>query len=206
MRLKARMSKLADMSAGKWYLLVYSLVLGGWLLFTAAGFAADAVIYICGGFSPYACTLDDFDMLSLERADSMTCITLGEDSQMLLKDVPPHVRTLDTDVQFSTEIGEYILFYTTEEGQAFSAERAVYGVPYPGGWHFELPRGHIEQLRLDTGVIPAVTCSFSRIEWNALSSIWQLWQMDTCALFWCAVLPGFAVSAVLIFRKAKRQK
>ena len=146
------------------------------------------------------------DMLLLERVDSMTCITLGEDSQMLLKEVPPHVRTLDTDVQFSTEIGEYILFYTTEEGQTFSAERAVYGMPYPGGWHFELPRGHIEQIRLDTGVVPAVTCNFSRIEWNALSSIWELWQMDTSTLFWCAVLPGFAVSAILIFRKSKKQK
>lgn len=67
MRLKVWMSKLADMSAVKWYLLVYALALGGWLLFTVVGFVADAVVYICGGFSPYTCTLDDFDMLLLER-------------------------------------------------------------------------------------------------------------------------------------------
>lgn len=125
----------------------------------------------------------DFTGVGIEVVDDATLETATDDAQ--LHYTADGMHSLWVRCSFSTDPGEFVLFYQNRMEAEFDARKELYARRY-GDWYvFPLPAG-TRKIRLDLGVLPSVKVHFDEIILNRRTPP----MLDTEALVWAAVLPG----------------
>ena len=201
----------------------YLLALAAWLCLGLVYCIQDAADRAAGHLAEKTVAVQDWQLAGLEitenGAEQTVLTTLDGDPQMLLETAGDKVLTLTYTVQITGTPREMCLYYTTKPGQPYSADRRVYAKALGNGQYlYELPRIHIETLRLDpcspdTGKTLTLTFTPGSITLNAAHTLPALWQYFVPSWYqaFCLVLyPGLAAAAVswllAVYRQFKAKK
>lgn len=175
--------------------LCYVVVVLGWLVVSATNLAVDTMLIHNGTLAPQTLTVDDFELVELEKAGENTVQATGYDPQMILKNVPPVVRSLQMEVTYSSQPNEVDLYYAAA-GQPFGDDRRVWAVPQPdGSYLFTLPRKEIASLRLDPAST-TIKMKFTSIALNLPQSPANYFNLGWGGLVVLLVLPAFVAAGL----------
>ena len=138
-----------------------------------------------------------FELVSAEWMADDVLVAQTSDPQMIwVNSGGEEVRTVTLTAAYSTLPGEMCLYYIEQPGEAFGADQRV--LPRDNGdgtWTFTLPRADVYALRLDPCSDVCVITGFL-VEFNAPRAAWRYFAPSWRQLFWLALLPGLASSAL----------
>lgn len=103
--------------------------------------------------------------LTAEPNGTLTSQTV--DPQLIFEGVEQKLRLVRLEADFKQDPGELELFYTRKEGQGFSMQKRVVGVPQnDGSILYSLPPGKVRDLRIDPGTAGNNTITIHAITLN----------------------------------------
>ena len=194
-------------------LTAYLLALVCWLVLGAAHLASDTAARAQGRLTEETMAVTDWQLAGLTLADG-TLTTLDGDPQIILENVDGRVvRTISYTAQFDDEPREVCLYYTTQIGEDYSADRRVFPKSAGSGRYiYTLPRTSLAALRLDPCSPEenrTVTFTMSDITLNAADTLPAPWQYFVPGWYqaFCLVLyPALAAAAVSIVGAVVRKR
>lgn len=194
-------------------LTAYLLALVCWLVLGAAHLASDTAARAQGRLTEETMAVTDWQLAGLTLADG-TLTTLDGDPQIILENVDGRVvRTISYTAQFDDEPREVCLYYTTQIGEDYSADRRVFPKSAGSGRYiYTLPRTSLAALRLDPCSPEenrTVTFTMSDIILNAADTLPAPWQYFVPGWYqaFCLVLyPALAAAAVSIVGAVVRKR
>ncbi len=140
--------------------------------------------YQTGYYKEMTLTVSDFEQVGLEQIDDHTVINQTDDAQLIYTG---NVRSIKIRCEFSQNPGEFVSFYNRRANGAFGVKHMQYAQRRDGFYEFHYPVG-TKQVRIDTGVVPAIQVSFSEIVLNE-KNVWNMIGFSTSELFYVFVTP-----------------
>ena len=171
------------------YALTIGFVLTAQIIGGAVNFALTKTV-----FKERSLSLDDFELVDAEYVDSMKLINASDDTQIIYTG---NVRNVYIRCNFTYDPGEFVAYYSKNTEKSFRGDRPVYRKMQGDYYVFTFPL-NTKQVRIDTGVYPSITVTFSEITANR-SSFNDLLGFSTGELFYLFISPAAILAAVYTF-------
>lgn len=149
------------------------------------------IAYQTGFYQEQVLSISDFELVGLEILDDHTVVNKTDDAQLIYNG---NVHSIKLRCEFSQNPGEFVSFYNRRGNGSFGVNRMEYAQRRDGWYEFDYPVG-TKQIRIDTGVEPAIQVSFSEIVINE-KDICTMLGFSTSELFYVFVMP---ICAFLLF-------
>lgn len=175
----------------------YGIVVAFIIVAHLAPGAFDEILYLTGGLKEKSLSLNDFTHVDVEQISDMEMINASGDTQLHFSD-NEQIRNLHIKCTFSSDPGEFVLFYANNAQQGFGTNKQLYAKIVGDEYVFTLPRG-AKAIRIDTGVEPSVTVNFDYITLNK-HSFNNSMRFSTATIFNMLILPAllYAILNVLL--------
>lgn len=184
----------------------YALFFAGSVLAAVLGWAEDGVQRLLGNVAEAQVTVEDFDLVDIEREGDI-CRSTSYDPRMTLRDAPAYVRTVTVRAEFTgVDPGEFCVFYKPAPGmEEFDANYREWAHQEDdGSYTFTLPASRIYGLRIDPGIYEGVEVRFESITLNAPRSLAQRLAPTRPWLLAMAVAPLLIAAALRALADALR--
>lgn len=142
------------------------------------------VAYQTGFYQEKVLSISDFDPVGLEILDAQTVVNQTDDAQLIYTG---NIHSIKLRCEFSQNPGEFVSFYNRRGNGSFGVKRMDYAQRRNGWYEFDYPIG-TKQIRIDTGVEPAIQVSFSEIILNE-KDICKMVGFSTSELFYVFIIP-----------------
>ncbi|MEG0762935.1 MAG: hypothetical protein RR424_03845 [Oscillospiraceae bacterium] len=112
-------------------------------------FLQDSIYFFTGKIKYTDYPLHSLITNDIELTGADTFVTVGVDSQLIIKNYDAPATTLILDMKYDKYPGEVNLYYTRKEGD-YSVQDKVYATQRnDGSYAFALPRGRLHDIRVD---------------------------------------------------------
>lgn len=172
----------------------YAVGLLVFLVWCVVGFAQNRLAYQSGALQTAALTLDDFDLVDLERQEDGTLLSVGGDPQLRLRDAARRVENVTVDFTYRLDPILVNAFWgdAADGDEAYSPRRMAYGKPAQGGLRFLLPAAGGQSLRVDPGTAVGNTITVHSIIVNEKRPFYAFFIPSGAQSLLLCVLPALA--------------
>lgn len=176
------------------------------VLAAVLGWAEDGVQRLLGNVAEVQVTVEDFDLVDIEREGDV-CRSTSYDPRMTLRDVPRYVRSVTVRAAFTgVDPGEFCVFYKpAPDMEEFDANYREWAhLEADGSYTFTLPSSPIYGLRIDPGIYEGVEVQFESITLNAPRSLIERLTPTRPWLLAMAAAPMLIAAALRVLAGALR--
>ncbi|MEG0091784.1 MAG: hypothetical protein RSA20_08180 [Oscillospiraceae bacterium] len=178
------------------FLIAVFLAVGLW------NFGRESVAHFTGGLTTLALTAEDFEQIALSKTEDGKLVSTDTDCQLLFSP-QQKMSNVSFTAKYSVHPGEVTMYYTTKEGQGFSATKRYRFFKEPGEENrYSVSFGvkKIQDIRIDPTTAAGNEMEISEIVINAPKTLGSFFAVGYGDIFNLLVYSGI-IAACLGFVK-----